>query len=261
MASAVALGVGLAILAVAVPAADAGKKKKKKKPRKDDDSADITAFKDKLEVFTDSEGTYFAVDPDDRDTLFYGDGKTMYKQRTTSAGRNGTKWSMRMWSPRVDHQADLAVDGTKGTMGCGDESFDVIQLPAADARKLIDKAVFKRVLWRRQAHALSRDDRGVYYYVDRFLDEHGGKGFRLWSGQKGAMKELGLTNIVSDSEGEIFASKKGELRFVQGGRSATWIKGEKREELVTVPLELNLSLIYGELGVYEGGLGTPCDEY
>ena len=116
-------------------------------------------------------------------------------------------------------------------------------------------------LWRRVAHALSRDDRGVYYYVDRMQDEYGGKGYRLFAGQKGGLKELGLTNIVSDSEGEIFASKKGELRFVQGGGKATWIKGEKKTELVTVPLDMNLALIYGDLGVYEGSLGTPCDEY
>ena len=78
----------------------------------------------------------------------------------------------------------------------------------------------------------------------------------------GAMKELPLTNIVSDSKGQIFASKRGELRFViEDGDKGTWIKGEQKTELTNVPVEDNIALIYGELGVYEGSLGTPCDEY
>ncbi|MCA9680065.1 MAG: hypothetical protein H6709_01355 [Kofleriaceae bacterium] len=253
-----ALTVGFCFLATA--AADAGPKSKKKK-KKDTDIADVSAFKDKLVVFTDGEGDYFAAVPGDMDTLFYGDGKTFYKQRAFSGGRNGTKWSMRMWSPRVDHVADLDGDVGKGTMTCGKDKTELTQVPDAEAAKILDKATFRLPFWKRQAHALSRDDRGIYYYVDQLRDEYGGKDYKLYAGPKGAMKELGLTNIVSDSEGEIFASKKGELRFIQDRSKATWIKGEKRVELVQVPLENNLPMIYGELGVYEGSLGTPCDEY
>ena len=249
----------LVLAALAVPA-DAGKKKKKK-AKKTDDIVDVSAVKAQFEVYTDGEGGYFVVAPGDTDMTFHGDGKTMYRQRSISSSRNGAAWSRRMWSPRVDHVADLSVDGGKGTMACGEESYDITQVTGAEATKIIDKAVFKKPLWTRQAHALSRDDRGVYYYVDRNLEEYGGKGYRLFAGQKGAMKELGLTNIVSDSEGEIFASKKGELRFVQEQTKAVWIKGDKRTELVAVPLDRNLAMIYGELGVYEGSLGTPCDEY
>lgn len=256
------LAVGLAFLTTGV---EAGKKKKKKK--KNDDSADVSAFKDQLAVYTDGEGGYFIMVPGESDTLFYGDGKTMYKQRVGSAGKNGTKWSMRMWSPRVNGVADLQVDGAAGTMSCADDEFEITQVDDTEAKKIIAKATFRKHFWKRQAHSLSRDDRGTYYFVDRMQDDLGGKGFRLFAGAKGALKELALTNIVSDSEGEIFASKRGELRFIQDNPvddteiKASWIKGEKKIELTTVPLDMNVALIYGELGVYEGSLGTPCDEY
>ena len=253
----------LAVLALVAGTSDAGPRKKKKK--KDDEIVDISSVKDKLSVYTDGEGGYFATGSMQTDWLFYGDGKTMYQQRVGSGGADGGAgtWSMRMWSPRVAGLADLDINGAKGTgtMTCGKDVIDLTKVPDAEAKKILDKAQFRKPLWRRQAHALSRDDRGSYYYVDRLRDENGGKGFRLFAGMKGAMKELPLVNIVSDSKGQIFSSKRGELRFVQEEDKAIWIKGDKKIELVNVPVEDNVEMIYEELGVYEGSLGTPCDEY
>lgn len=241
--------------------ADAGKKKKKKK-KADDDIVDVSAVKSTFTLFTDGEGGYYASIRADMDHVFYGDGKTFYRQRAFSGGADGTaNWNFRMWAPRVDSVADLDIKGSKATMTCGQDEFDLELVSATEATKILDKAVFKRPLWTRQGHALSRDDKGNYYFVDRLQDEYGGKGFRLFIGQKGAMKEQSLTNIVSDSMGQIFTSKKGELRFVQEDGKATWIKNERKIELVNVPIEANLAMVYGELGVYEGSLGTPCDEY
>lgn len=251
----------LGALALCVSAADAGKKKKKKKKKTDDEIVDISGFKDKMVVYTDGDGGFFAAVWNDTDTLFYGDGKTMWKQRVTSAFRDGTKWEMRMWAPRVNGVADIIATDATGKMVCGDDEFELTKVADADARKILDKATFKGVFWKRQGHRLSRDDRGTYYYVDRLRDEFGGKGYRLFAGQKGAMKELPLINIVSDSVGEIFASKKGELRYVQEKTTASWYRGEKKTELTTVPVEDNLTVIYTDLGIYDGSLGTPCDEY
>jgi len=240
----------------------AGKKKKKKKKVSDDDVVDVSAVKSQFLVFTDGDGGYFATIRADMDNLYYGDGKTFYRQRVTSGGANGNNdWTFRMWSPRVDGMADLDIKSDKGTIGCGDDEFELTQVSAKEATKLLDKAVFKRPLWTRQGHTLWRDDKGTYYYIDRLQDAYGGKGFRLFAGQKGAMKELGLTNIVSDSVGQIYSTKKGELRFVQEDGKATWIKNERKTQLVYVPIEDNLAMVYGDLGVYDGSLGTPCDEY
>jgi hypothetical protein len=135
------------------------------------------------------------------------------------------------------------------------------KLDDASATKLLAKASFHKPMWKRQAHALARDDRGNYYYVDRFRDELGGKGHRIFAGPKGALKELPMTNIVSDSMGEIYATKNGELRFVTSTSAAQWIKGASKTDLTIVPVEDNVSMIYGDLGVYVSSLGTPCDDY
>ncbi len=81
------------------------------------------------------------------------------------------------------------------------------------------------------------------------------------------MKPVALVNIVSDSEGDIFASKRGRLRliFTHGGRDRQrtweWISGKKRRSLTDVPVLRNIMLIYRDLGVYDGKrLGTPCDD-
>jgi len=67
----------------------------------------------------------------------------------------------------------------------------------------------------RVPHVFARDDAGVYYYVDRIAKVYGGKGFRVFVGKKGAMKQLALTDVASDSEGDVFSTKTGDLRLVR----------------------------------------------
>ena len=114
---------------------------------------------------------------------------------------------------------------------------------------------------------LARDDEGVYSYVDRARTPPGNYDFHLYVGPRGNMKQRSLTNIVSDSEGDIFVSKRGRLKALHAKRQANrpehleWIKGRTRSALTKVPLGLNAQLIYRDLGVYDGKrLGTPCDD-
>src|SRR5262249_47390981 len=110
-----------------------------------------------------------------------------------------------------------------------------------------------------------------YYYVDKISESRGGKGFRLFIGPKGAMKEQQMVNIVSDSEGDIFATKSGDLRLLidqqrsdqgqEDARKGNWMQKENKLELKTVPVRRNKTLIYGELGVYNEKFGTPCDDF
>ena len=127
-------------------------------------------------------------------------------------------------------------------------------------QKVLDKGGFHRPLWKRQAHVLARDDAGTYYFVDRLRDEEGGKGYRIFAGPAGGMKELPMTNVISDSVGQIYATKRGELRLITSNAEITWMKGGAKAALTRVPVEDNLALVYGDLGVYPGGLGTPCDD-
>jgi hypothetical protein len=111
-------------------------------------------------------------------------------------------------------------------------------------------------------HLLARDDSGVYYYVDRIAKVYGGKGYRVFVGKKGAMKQMPLTDVASDSAGEVFSTKSGDLRLVrhnEGNKDTmTWVKGEKRLDLVFLDPDVNSVVIYKDLGIYTF-LGTLCD--
>jgi hypothetical protein len=247
-----------------VPAAEAQRKKRKKV---ETDVEDVAAIRKQLVVLTDGEGSFLAVDPTWKDEhwLFFGDGKTFWRQRVFSASADGGQgtWSLRFWSPRVASQADVdARAGGTYVLTCGKEEVALKKLPDADSARILERAAWRKPLWRRQAHFLARDDRGTYYFVDRLRDELGGKSHRIFAGPKGALKELAMTNIVSDSVGEIYATRKGELRFVISDNAASWIQGPSTKvQLTIVPVEDNVAMIYGDLGVYEGTLGTPCDEF
>jgi len=259
----VALGLGLTVAASAVHSPDAIAQKKKKKAK--DDAYDIAKIKADLVILTDDDGDLYAMTGtwSDDSAVFYGDGKTMYQLRVFGGGADGTTGAIdfSFWSPRAKGNASIFRDG-KGAykLQCGDDTYDLKKAPDAQAKKLLDTAAFKKPFWHRQAQALARDDAGNYYYVDRLRDEWGGKSHRIFAGPKGGMKELPMTNVVSDSVGEIYATKRGELRFVTSSSEATWIKGSNKAKLTIIPIEDNVAMIYGDLGVYDGSLGTPCDD-
>jgi hypothetical protein len=112
-------------------------------------------------------------------------------------------------------------------------------------------------------YALLRDTQGNYYLVEKGFQPEDEKSFRVHVGPKGSLKLQQMKDIVSDSEGQIFSTKKGELRLVvDRSQSPVWIEGPKKKvELRVVPITENLPMIYNELGVYAGArLGTPCDD-
>src|SRR5690606_33895296 len=167
--------------------------------------------------------------------------------------------SASFWDPRVNHRASVNQSKGAWTVQCGKRETALRPLADEEAKKLVARAAFRKHPWKHEAYALARDDRGIYYYVDRLRVEHGGKGFRLFVGPKGSMKATKLTNVVSDSESDIFATKTGELRLILFKKAATWVSRKDRTELLNVPVLDNLPLVYSELGVYLGDLHTPCD--
>lgn len=259
--------VALALLAGLAVGHDADARPKKKKT-KVNDIVDISARKATLVVLTDSDGDVYVVDSawGDGDHLaFFGEGggKDVYQLRIFGGGADGStgQFDYNFWSPRVDNRAAI---GRKATgefyVECGDDQAVLKKMSDGDARHVLDKAAFHRPLWKRQGHVLARDDSGSYYFVDRLRDEEGGKGYKIYAGPPGAMKELQMTNVVSDSVGEIYSTKKGELRLVTSNDETSWIKSGKKAPLTRVPVEDNVKMIYGDLGVYPGSLGTPCDD-
>ena len=194
-------------------------------------------------------------------TISYGDGKTMHALRKNY----GRSWST--WGPMG--RGEIKKKDGQWVVLCEGKETKYRELPREEAKKILDTASFEGVLWKREPLSLSRDQRGIYYYVDRLLPEFGGKGFRVFKGPRGQLKQTNLVDIIDDQKGKIFSTKQGELRLLLG-EGATWIEGrhqdkltlvweEKKEGRANLPQE-TASLIYHGLGVYDGQVfGTLCD--
>jgi hypothetical protein len=230
-----------------------------------EEPVDVAAVKEKLQVLSDGKGHYFALVPFaiSDEHFYFGDGKTMWAQRPVSGGKEGTKsWYRAFWEPRATapYKASFEFRDGKHALQCEGRMTAFEPLPEAERRGFVDGVKFARPRWTHEAYALLRDNRGNYYFVDKVRDP-ASKAFRLWAGTKGKMKLQKMVNVVSDSEGDIFATKTGQLRLVVGKSEASWNVGKSLTKLVSLPVEDNLILIYTELGVYAGEpLGTPCDE-
>jgi hypothetical protein len=231
---------------------------------------DVKPMIEKLDVYKDDVGNYLvtpkplAIKDDAEKWLFYGTGKAMYLQRVIGSGSSGDELTWAVWSPRVKGLAMAHITNTtKGAeVRCKagrDNHQKLVPLAPDQAKAVLTKATFYPPLWEHSAHFLARDDDGVYFYVDIRREEYGGKGHRVFMGKKGSMKQLSMTNIVSDSAGEIYSTKSGELKIVTGSDGkAYWKKGGKKVELVVLELGNNRYVIYRDLGIY-GSLGVVCD--
>jgi len=230
------------------------------------DPLDVSAVRDKLVVVEDGQGHYIAVIPFGDsiwDHLYWSqDGKEFYQQRVFGGGSSGTEsFDRNFWEPRVRNHNGASFGMHEGAykLWCAERITVFKALEQNKATAMLAAARFHPPRWRYRAYALARDDAGTYYYVDRRRDE-GSMEFRLYSGPRGSMKPLKMVNVVSDSEGDIFSTKSGELRLVLDKKESAWVQKGKRQQLKSLPVEDNVPLIYADLGVYTGQpLGTPCD--
>lgn len=233
---------------------------------------DISAIVDRLTFTSDGKGHWIAMVPflEDRSAHVYWspDGKRFSALRITGSSSQGpSKFDKVFWEPRVTERwrAGVGKDEQGWWAQCFDRKTAFKAAEDATAKAMAEaaragKVPFVAPIWERRAYGLVRDDTGSYHYVDRGVGEKS-KNFRIFSGRRGQMKLLALTNIVSDSEGDIFATKNGSLRLVLSRKESIWVQGKKEKKLTVLPVEDNYQLIYGELGVYLGQrLGTPCDD-
>jgi len=231
---------------------------------------------EKTAVCTDGKGHYVVVAPkEDSKQLFYGDGKTFFQvaappwnlsptdfleprfpNKTANSNFRGN--DMRVYS---EVEADAAKKTC--TVRCGEQTVAFQWLDPDKALGVLKGASYEKNPQKYVPYALLRDTSGLYYLVEKGFHPEDEKSFRVHVGPKGALKLQQMKDIVSDSEGQIFSTKKGELRLVvDKGQSPVWIEGSKKKvQLRPVPITENLPLIYNELGVYTGArLGTPCDD-
>jgi hypothetical protein len=242
---------------------------------------------EKTAVCTDGKSHYVIVAPSEKQStqLYYGDGKTFYRvplppwvlsgdsffePRFFAKTKNSNFQGLDM---RMFASVDYDVKKVSCSASCGERKTDMTIL-ADDAKKtlLMGKATFEPPLHKRAPHHLARDEGGRYFYVDKGNTSDTEKNFRLFVGPKGGMKLQKMINAVADTEGEIFTTKSGSLRYVTDRKNPpVWIQGKKKLTLTAVPIEgtdektgepiNNYQLIYNELGVYLGEkLGNPCDD-
>lgn len=229
---------------------------------------DIKALKPKATVLTDAHGGIYVVFRGDDAKVFFGpNAKTLYEQRIVGSSSDGDSWEYDTWAPRIVEEPHLGsitrkADGTYERACRNQDQAGLTELSGDKAKAVLDKAAFVTSGVIRVPHLLARDDSGVYYYVDRIAKIYGGKGYRVFVGRKGAMKPMPLTDVASDSAGEVFSTKSGDLRLVRHSESnkdtMTWVKGEKRNELVFLDTDTNSAVIFKDLGLYTF-LGTICD--
>jgi hypothetical protein len=191
-----------------------------------------------------------------QDALYYGDARTL-----TAMNSDGSS----VFDPRQQDNkavASYAKAGGECEVECGTRKVKLPRVPEDQASPLLLGAKYVPNPHQREPHALLRDDRGTYYFVDRGRAPGEEKNFRLYVGLKGAMTLQKMTNVVSDSAGEIFSTKSGDLRLlIDREKSSEWIQKKKRTPLRFLDVEDNLHLIYAELSVYSGQrLGSPCDD-
>jgi hypothetical protein len=249
----------------------------------------------KTQVCTDGKSHYVAVAPDERQLtqLFAGNGKTFVQVNHPPPALSGNFFldprfynakgndDFRGLDLRAFSHVDVKPDDNVCTVMCGGRSVG-LQLVAADqAGPMLMHAHFDPNPQQFGPHALLRDDEGRYFYVDQGLSPETEKTFRLFIGPKGSMKLQSTKNVASDSEGQILSTDTGQLQLaldvertrrfherwgyglqvvITSAGPSYWVDGGKKTELHSVPIDENLPLIYNELGVYSGRLGTPCDD-
>jgi hypothetical protein len=237
---------------------------------------DISEVKDKLTIWSDGKKHYLALamtTDSDKPVFWSADGKDFYQMRIVGGGSEGDDAHLKkldrvFWEPRVDapYKASYAYEkddkgATKFEVQCGERHVRLTPLAAAEATALVGAAKFYKPRWNHYAYSLARDNTGRYYYVYNVREPEHAKNFRLWAGMKGAMKLQKMTNVVSDSEGDIFSTKTGSLRLILDKHETTWVQNAKKTKLVFLEPSDNHIMIYTDLGVYTGEpLGTPCDD-
>lgn len=235
------------------------------------------ATREQLAFCTDGKAHVIAIAPHATlgHELFYGDGKRLVRvgwqppARTVTGTsfldprkfRAGSNPDFRGLDMRLYSEVEYDAEKKTCAVRCGEKTTALSVIEGAKAKDLAKSATFLPSPQKYKPHALARDNNGVYYYVERGAASQNERSFRLYVGTKGAMQLQKMTNVVSDSEGEIFATPNGSLRMVLDRKESLWIENEKQRPLKVVPWDQNLAMIYNELGIYAGQrLGTPCDD-
>jgi len=163
---------------------------------------------------------------------------------------------------RVHSHVEVDREAERCALTCGDRESDWSLVAPEDALPILRQAESVPAPFDREPYALARDRRGIYYYVDRGTREETRRDFHVYRGPRGNLTRLGMRDVASDSEGEVFSTESGDLRLVVDTERAQWIRRTRAQELRRIPVAQNYRLIFVELGVYLGQrFELPCEDY
>ncbi|MCL2013187.1 MAG: hypothetical protein FWG75_10435 [Cystobacterineae bacterium] len=274
------LGLCLAVGVQASPG-KAGSKALAKKKEVLELYEDIEALRPKIYLYTDGNGHYLALTQTLNEShpkpMFWGDGSVFFAQRTSGSSYKKQKkksaeemdvfWEFKVsfWDPRTPYETYIEKneDGVI-SVDCREKGRKALlkKVPDAESKAMVEKATFYHPRFMRWPHLLFRDDKAIYYYIDRSAKE-GEKDFRIFIGKAGQLKQTKLKNVVQDNAGEIFATPDGSLRMVISQNSVYWTSGKKKQLLTELSANPygNGPFLFNELGVYVNQkLSTPCDD-
>ncbi len=212
-----------------------------------------------------ADGNYFYLDLD-ATVAYSGSAAKLSKHRVVRANiRVPRLYRMEIGLFSGVGASSIVVGKSPWIVRCGRSKHEFTELSHSERDAFLSKVrLDDDYLFDREPFVLARDERGVYYYVDRVMDEKGGKDYRVYIGRKGATRKTLLKDVVDDSEGLIFETSGGKLRLrIDQNNSQVqhvfWSKRKKRTELTILNPKENGELIFRELGVYDGvALGTVC---
>lgn len=208
---------------------------------------------------TDGKGRYVASVPSIRGPMVAGTTKGLFLQRVFGGGSDGKGgFDRAFWDPRA-RRSSFERSGDAFVLTCGDTKVQLKPVSAAQAKRLFAKTPIYDVRWQRSAHAIARDDEGIYYYVDRARDEKV-TDYRIYVGLRGKVSVYAAQLLASDAAGDIFQFGGSRLS-VSAREGKTEIRhGSEVRPLIHLDIGQHASLAYGALGAYRGeALGTPCD--
>lgn len=229
------------------------------------DEVPLTEVKSQLVVLGTPGGQYIALVPElDSRHVYFGARRVLHRQKVLlSATDEDDNFSVLIWAPDQVGGAAIEMVDDEWQLRCGAKITPLTTVGESERALLLKTARFEAPRLGREPYALGRNERGEYFYIDRDLRAQGSAGYRVYTGRIGKVRQMKLSWVVSDSEGDVFAGRQGQLRVSsdeRGQRVLEWRRGKVVETLLPVPIGRNPYLIYKELGVYQNQqLGTPCD--
>jgi hypothetical protein len=205
--------------------------------------------------------------------VYFGDGKTLYRQPLMSYENKKQEEWIGLLDPRGIHVATLKRVGSTYTLACALSGTSapsrIIELGEPQPTKLAKKTVIHEQLPGFEPYLLARAPVGTtYYYLDRpRTDAHDSEEFRLFIGKRGALKRVPIKEVARDTASDVFVTAKGTLIIANAKEkdvlpTVTFGPTAKKQTALTpVPAYPNRTLIYGDLGVYaRDPSGLPCEE-